>query len=87
MQTRCHKPRNMGNVHHHQRPYLIADGTDGGKVDDARIRGSARNDHLGLAFQGNTAHFLVVDGFRFRIHAVGHKLKVFAAHIHGAAVG
>ena len=86
MQPRRHQPRDVGDVHHHERAHLVADGADAREVEDARIGARARDDHLGLAFEGDALHLVVIDGLRLLGDAVGNDVEEGAREIDGRAV-
>ena len=46
----------------------------------------AGNDHLGLAFESDSPHFIVIYLFRFAADAVRYKMEILTRHIYGAAV-
>ena len=77
----------MGHVDHQQRTDLIGNGAQLVKLDRSRISGGAGNDQLRLAFQCDAADLVIVDLFRLGRNAVGNKIEIGAAHVHGAAVG
>ena len=86
MQPRRNKPRDVGDVHHHQRAHLVADGADAREVEDAGISACARDDHLGLAFEGDALHLVIVDGLRLLGDAVGNDVEKGARKVDGRAV-
>ena len=86
MQSRRDEPGYVGYIHHHIRPYLVADCAYALEVDHAGIGAGARNYHLGLAFHCYPFRLVIVDGLRVPVHAVGHYVEVLARNIDGRAV-
>ena len=87
VQSGSHQTGDVSHIHHQKRPGFMSDLGHFAEVDLSRIGGSARNDHLRPVLPGQAADFLVIDQAGFFVYAVGHKMKILAAQIHGASVG
>ena len=85
MLSRRNKPRNVGDIHHHQRADLVADGANLLEINRARVRRCAGDNHLWLALQRQRAHGVIIN-IALRIHAVRHKMEVLAGQVDRAAV-
>ena len=87
VQPRRDETRDVRDVHHQVCPDLIGDLAQAGEIDDAGIRGSARDDHLRLIFDGDLFQSVVVDALILPGNAVGNDVEVLARDIDGRAVG
>ena len=63
----------MRHVHEKQRAYGTRDFRHARKIDDARIRARARDDHFRLVLARQAVEFVVIDRLGFLAHAVGNK--------------
>ena len=84
---RCHQTGDVCHIHHQIGARLVGDLPAAGEVDDAGIGAGAHHDQLGVAFQCDFLHGIIVDALGHRIHAVGHDMKILAGNVHRGAVG
>ena len=77
----------MRHVDHEIGAGLPGDRRKALEVDDARIGRRARDEQLGLAFERDLPHLVVVDDLGDGVDAVGDELIVLAREVHGGAVG
>ncbi|MPN15215.1 hypothetical protein SDC9_162544 [bioreactor metagenome] len=87
MESRGDQTGDMGHIHEEIGARLMRDFAEGLKIDDARIGGSARQDHFRLMLFGQIPNLIIVDTVGDRVHSVGHDIVVETGEIHRAAVG
>ena len=87
MLTGGHQAGDVRHIHHQQGADFVRDFPQFLEINHAGISGSACDDHLRLAFQGNTADVFVIDHLGFGRNAVRNKIEIGTGHIHRAAVG
>ena len=78
---------NMRHVHHQIRADIMRDFRELLEVDDAGVRGRARDDHFGLAGFGLSAYVLIVNIARLRVDAVRDGMIQFSGKAGFTAVG
>ena len=86
MKPRRDKPRDMRHIYHKICADFFGYFRNAFKIDDTRIRGSARNNQFRPAFFGFLFKFIIIN-IAVGIHAVGDKVEIFARHIDRRAVG
>jgi hypothetical protein len=86
MEPRRHKPRDVRDIHHEVGPDLAGDLAEGGKVDDARVRGSAGDDHTRFVLFRQRPDAVVVYEARFGVAAVGDGFEKLTGKTGGTAV-
>ncbi|CDC63331.1 putative uncharacterized protein [Clostridium sp. CAG:448] len=86
VQTGGDKTGDVCHIHHQIGADPIGNLTETGKINHARIGGSACKDQLGAGFQCQPFHLVVVDGLRFFGNAVGDNVEIFAGDVDGGAV-
>ena len=77
----------VGHVHEHIGPDLVAYLADPGPVYDAGVGGGAGDYHLRLQLPGHAAHLVIVDELGGGVHAVGAHVEVLAGDGRLGAVG
>ncbi len=77
----------VGGVDEEERADLVGDGTERGEVDDARVRGRARDDHLRAGGLRDRADRVVVERLGFGVEAVPDEVVHAPAEVHRRAVG
>ena len=85
VQTRCHQAGNVGHIHHEHSAVGMGNIRHGLEVNLPRIGGGTGHNQLGLHFIHLLGKCRIVNK-ALVIDAVGHKVKVFAADVHGRAV-
>jgi hypothetical protein len=76
------EPRDVGGVEHQQRAHLVGDLAQRRGIDDARVCGGARDDHLGALAPGDVAQLVEVDAFVALRDAVRDEAVELAADVH-----
>ena len=82
-----YKAADMGHVHEHIGPDLVAYLAYLSPVDDAGIGGGAGDYHLRAQLLGHAEHLVIVDELRLGVHAVAVDVEVFAGYGGPGAVG
>ncbi|OIQ80473.1 hypothetical protein GALL_377760 [mine drainage metagenome] len=77
----------MRHVHEQVGPHAVGDLAEALPVDHQRVGRSPGDDHFRLVLQCQALHFIVVDGFGFRMQAVSHGVEHLAGEIDRCAMG
>ena len=85
VQTRCHQAGNVGHIHHKHSAVGMGNIRHSLEVNLPRIGGGTGHNQLGLHFIHLLGKCRIVNK-ALVIDAVGHKVKVLAADVHGRAV-
>ena len=83
----CHKACEMGHIDMENGADLVGDLPEAGEIDDARIGGTAGDDHLGTVLLRQSFHLGKVDKVRVRTHAILDGVEPFAGKIGPGAMG
>ena len=87
MCARCDESGDVRHVDHQHRADLLGDVGEALEVDDARIRRSTGDDHLGTVLLGQALHLVVVDGLGLHVQPVRNHVEPLAREVHRRAVG
>ena len=87
MQFRRDEARDVGHVHHQERPDLLADLGELGEVEEPRVGACTRNDQPRLVLAGLLHEVVEVDPVVFFPDAVAGDLEVLAGEVQPHPVG
>ena len=83
MNARGNKTGDVRHVNHQISADRIGNLSELCEIDDSGICGSARNDHLGLAFLGGFENLVVIDTVGNAVNAVGYEVEVLTRDVYG----
>ncbi len=76
-----HQPGKVRHIHQQQRAALVGNRAHAGKIEKARIRAPAADNHLRLFRQRDLLQQVVVNGFRILTHSIRHHAVQLAREI------
>ncbi len=83
MQSHGHQPGNMRDIRHDHRPDFVGHGAELVKINRSRIGTGSDHNHLRFVFPGNLGEFVIIDGFRVAVYAVGNDFVKLAGKVSG----